>query len=178
MTAVRLLSDRQAEELRARPFTYPEVGRTRGALPVGYHHVRQTRRLSDSADFESVAETLGGWRVQATAGLTVAASSVRVETGSVVLMRLGIARLGVAIPCRVVYTIDEPQRRGFAYGTLPGHPESGEESFVLTRQPDGSVTFTITAFSRPVTALSRLGGPLTGAVQRFMTSRYLTAIER
>ena len=27
-------------------------------------------------------------------------------------------------PCRVVYVIDEPDVRGFAYGTLPGHPES------------------------------------------------------
>lgn len=30
--------------------------------------------------------------------------------------------------------IDEPDRQGFAYGTLPGHPESGIEQFTLTRR--------------------------------------------
>jgi uncharacterized protein (UPF0548 family) len=39
-----------------------------------------------------------------------------------------LAHLGpIRVPCRVVYVLDEPERRGFAYGTLPGHPESGEE---------------------------------------------------
>jgi uncharacterized protein (UPF0548 family) len=31
------------------------------------------------------------------------------------------------VPCRVVYVVDEPRRAGFAYGTLPGHPEIGGE---------------------------------------------------
>ena len=39
-------------------------------------------------------------------------------------------------PCRVVYVIDEPDIRGFAYGTLPGHPESGEERFVGAPRPE------------------------------------------
>ena len=39
-------------------------------------------------------------------------------------------------PCRVVYVVDEPDRRGFAYGTLPGHPESGEELFLVRYDPD------------------------------------------
>jgi hypothetical protein len=52
-------------------------------------------------------------------------------------------------PCRVVYVIDEPRRRGFAYGTLPGHPESGEEAFVLEQRDDGTIASNIIAFSRP-----------------------------
>jgi uncharacterized protein (UPF0548 family) len=45
--------------------------------------------------------------------------------------------------------IDEENRRGFAYGTPPGHPEQGEEAFVVALREDGQVTFTVTAFSRP-----------------------------
>ena len=45
----------------------------------------------------------------------------------------------VEAPVRVVSIIDEPDRKGFAYGTLDGHPLSGEESFVVERTPDGSV---------------------------------------
>ena len=42
-------------------------------------------------------------------------------------------------PVRVVYVIDEPNRKGFAYGTLDGHPESGEESWIVDQTDDGSV---------------------------------------
>jgi uncharacterized protein (UPF0548 family) len=71
--------------------------------------------------------------------------------------------------------IEEPDRRGFVYGTLPGHPESGEESFVLVRQSDGAVIFTVEATSRPASLLARLGGPVTRWVQAVATDRYLKA---
>ncbi len=73
--------------------------------------------------------------------------------------------------CRVVYVVDEergPVRRwGFAYGTLPGHAESGEERFQIEwDQADGGVYYDILAFSRPRRALARLGYPLTRRFQR------------
>jgi uncharacterized protein (UPF0548 family) len=58
---------------------------------------------------------------------------------------------------------------------MPGHPESGEESFILNCSNDGTTRFTVTGFSRPATALSRLAGPIGSHVQDFMTSRYLHA---
>jgi uncharacterized protein (UPF0548 family) len=77
-----------------------------------------------------------------------------------------------------VHVIDEPTRQGFAYGTLPGHPERGEEAFVLDRHGDGSVSFTVTAFSRPATLLAKLGGPVGHLVQNLMTDRYLGSLSR
>ena len=70
-----------------------------------------------------------------------------------------------AAPCPVVYVIDEEDRRGFAYGTLPGHPESGEEAFIVQIADDEEVTATIKAFSRPASLLARIGGPVTRRVQ-------------
>jgi uncharacterized protein (UPF0548 family) len=67
--------------------------------------------------------------------------------------------------------VSEPGRCGFAYGTLPGHPESGEEAFLLEQHDDGTVTFAVTAFSRPATALARAAGPLGRAIQSHLTSR-------
>jgi uncharacterized protein (UPF0548 family) len=58
----------------------------------------------------------------------------------------------------VTYVLDEPRHKGFAYGTLPGHPERGEEAFALELHDDGAVTFTITAFSRPASLLAKAGG--------------------
>jgi uncharacterized protein (UPF0548 family) len=56
---------------------------------------------------------------------------------------------------------------------LPGHPETGEEAFILNLRDDGEVTFTIRAFSRLATAVAKLVGPLGRAAQDLMTRRYL-----
>ncbi len=64
---------------------------------------------------------------------------------------MGAGPVRITAPCRVVYTVNEPDRQGFACGTLPGHPECGEEAFLVERDDDGAVTFAITAFSRPAT---------------------------
>jgi uncharacterized protein (UPF0548 family) len=65
----------------------------------------------------------------------------------VVLLRLGVGRLAIAAPCRVVYVASQARCRGFAYGRLPGHQVCGEEAFILEEHDDGLVVFTITAFS-------------------------------
>jgi uncharacterized protein (UPF0548 family) len=171
------MSDRDRADLESRPFTYADVGGTRDAPPPGYHQLTETVALDAGADFDQAVTLLMSWQVQARAGLEVKASGLTVSDGAVVAMRLGYGPVGVSIPCRVVYIIDEPDRHGFAYGTLPGHPEAGEELFLLERSADGSVSFTISAFSRPATVLTRLGGPVARAVQRAMTGRYLRAIE-
>jgi len=153
--------------------TYAEVGATASeALPDGYHHVRATRSLG-VVDLDAVGEILFGWKVQERAGVRRVAGPDRVALGVDVTFR----SLLQTIPCRVVEVVDEPDRRGFAYGTLPGHPETGEERFIAERDPQtGEVTATITAFSNPATWVTRLGGPVGRLVQRLMTRRYLDAM--
>lgn len=169
---VELLDPARAAALRSAPFTYAEVGATSGSLPAGYRHISRSVRL-DTA-FDDAADKLLGWQPQVATGLRVQASSARVEPDAVVVLRLG----PLQVPCRVVHVIDEPTRQGFAYGTLPGHPERGEEAFVLDRHGDGSVSFTVTAFSRPATLLAKLGGPVGHLVQNLMTDRYLGSLSR
>jgi len=84
--------------------------------------------------------------------------------------------LRLRAPCRVVYVVDEPRRRGFAYGTLAGHQESGEEAFMIEHHDDDSVSFKVTAFSRPATRLAKIAGPLGAVVQRRITARYLRSL--
>ena len=74
-------------------------------------------------------------------------------------------------PCRISYTIEEDEgglvRRGFAYGTLPGHGERGEESFTVEwHHEDDSVFYELYAFSRPNHLLAWLGYPLARRLQR------------
>jgi len=72
--------------------------------------------------------------------------------------------------------IDEPDRKGFAYGTLPGHPERGEESFVVERRPDESVWLTIRSFSRPANRWFWAAYPLLRMMQAIFTERYKRAL--
>lgn len=163
--------------LREADLTYAEVGRTLGVLPSGYHHLHRSVVVGvGSARFEEASRTLLGWDMHRRAGVAVRPSSESVIDGAVAVLRLGRGALGVNAPVRVVYSVDEPRRRGFAYGTLPGHPERGEEAFVLELHDDGEVTLTISAFSRPASVLARAVGPAGRAVQGWMTSRYLRAV--
>jgi uncharacterized protein (UPF0548 family) len=72
--------------------------------------------------------------------------------------------------CRIVYVVDESgpiSKFGFAYGTLPGHVESGEERFLIEwdRGKNG-VWYDILAFSRPNHFLTRLGYPVVRRLQK------------
>ena len=82
--------------------------------------------------------------------------------------------------CRIVYLIDDTgpvTRFGFAYGTLPGHAERGEERFLIEwDQSDGSVWYDILAFSRPRHVLARLGYPLTRRLQKQFARDSATAM--
>jgi uncharacterized protein (UPF0548 family) len=164
--------------LAAASLTYRDVGATSGPLPIGYRHVTRVAPLGfGREDFDRCSSLVLSWEMHRRAGLSVHPSNPVAVEGSVVALVLGGSRFGVVCPCRVVYVVEEPGRRGFAYGTLPGHPEEGEESFIVAHEPDGSVVLRITAFSRPANALSRLGGPLTRRVQDWFTDRYVAAVQ-
>jgi uncharacterized protein (UPF0548 family) len=98
--------------------------------------------------------------------------------GTVVVLTAGLDRLGYDIPCRVVWAETEGDERGFAYGTLPGHPESGEECFLVRLTPEGDVVYEIQVFFRLASRAARLAGPLALLMQRIATDRYVAAIRR
>ena len=157
------------------PLTYPEVGATAsGELPAGYSHLRVATQIGTGQQrFEQAADAVMHWGMQRGSGLRVQASSEVVEVSAVVLVRMGF----LPAPCRVVYVVDEPDIRGFAYGTLPGHPESGEERFVVRRDPATSAVFAeVSSFSRPATWWSKAAGPVVSVAQRIIAKRYLRAV--
>lgn len=158
-------------------FTYPEVGATRDdLLPTGYGLVtRDVVVTTGRAAFERSADGLFQWRMHRRAGLVVPTGTKPAAAGAIVVLRIPPV---LTAPCRVVYTVETEDRRGFAYGTLPGHPEQGEELFLLELTPGGEVRFRIRAFSRPRSFLARAGGPLTRRVQEFMTDRYVRAVRQ
>jgi uncharacterized protein (UPF0548 family) len=166
-----------AARLTAAELTYREVGQTAGILPPGYRHLRSSAAIGTGADaFTAAAGAVLGWQAHLGAGLRVCASAATATPGTVVVLSAGPGPARISVPCRVVYVVAEPARAGFAYGTLAGHPERGEEAFLIEQHRDGTVTFTITAFSRAATLPARAAGPLGHAIQRHITRRYLRAL--
>lgn len=161
-------------DLADRPLTYLETGSTAAELPAGYRHVRAIKRIgSGRPRFEQAADAVMRYGMLRGAGLRVDASTAVAEVGTDVLGRLG----PFLAPCRVVYVMAETNRRGFAYGSLPGHAVRGEEMFAVRFDPaDGGVYSEVAAFSRPAAWWSRLGGPVLWLVQRLVTRRYLDAV--
>ena len=160
-------------------FSYDVVGSTlHDETPTGYHRLEQRTKIGTGDDFfRRAGQALMTWKMHKKAGVPISATDSPAVIGTNSLGRLGLGPLGLPVPCRVVWVVDEPDRIGFGYGTLDGHPESGEESFLLTREPDG-IYFTLRAYSRPATWYTRLGGPAGRAAQSFFGQRYANALKR
>jgi len=177
---VGLFRSADLERLADAPFTYAEVGATRdGALPDGYHRAERSAVVGSGQDaFDRAVDAVFGWRMQRSLPLRLRASGSPRTPGTVVVLTAGLAGLGYDIPCRVVWARTHGDEQGFGYGSLPGHPESGEEAFVVSRRADGAVVFTTRVFSRLASPLARLGGPVSRAVQYAALTRYAGAVAR
>jgi len=147
--------------------TYREVGASAGTMPLGYRHDRWEIDLG-AFDEDTFRRLAAGFTIAPggpiTAGLTFAL---------VVPLPVGYVT-GVG---RVICVTDQPEDYGFVYGTLPAHPEQGEEAFHVARH-GGRLVLTVIAFSRPRHPAARLGGPLTRALQLRANRSYLRAMRR
>ena len=171
--------DRVLEQQVSAAVTYPEIGATvRGSRPEGYRHDSYDIDLGRGDQlFERAVLGLRRWEAHRGAGLIVRPDSPQLVEGTTVLVILSLPFISAVAACRIVSVVDEPDTFGFAYGTLPAHPEQGEEAFIIRRNAAGSVSFAITAFSRPRHPLTRLGGPVARRIQVNTTRRYLQALK-
>ena len=167
----------ETDHLRNAQLTYADVGSTLTDLPTGFRHLVRTFPIGHGRPaFDAAAEELMSWGVQRGAGLRVSASWPCIELGAVAIVKIRFGFASVRAPVRVVEVVDENDRRGFAYGTLPGHPECGEELFLVAIDPDDNVTLQIRAFSKPGSVLARCLGPIGRWVQEVFTRRYGRAL--
>jgi uncharacterized protein (UPF0548 family) len=154
-------------------FSYLEVGMTTevDADPTGYTRDHYRVRLGEGAVvFEQAVTALRDWRHFDLGWLNVCNRDVPIEIGSVVGLLASWGAFWLLFACRIVYVVKEdgPMKKyGFAYGTLPGHPECGEERFTVEWDgSDNSVWYEILAFSHPASLITRAAYPLTRSIQR------------
>lgn len=170
-TSIRRLLDDQASA----HFSYPEVGATRGQLPVGYtiHHTRRELGRGPSA-FTCACDALRTMQQFQLGWVDCWPRDVQLTAGEQIAIMGRAGGLWWLNACRIAYTIDErigEMKFGYAHGTLPHHVARGEERFQIDMDADETVWLDILAFSRPNTLLARLGYPvLRRSLQRFGTA--------
>lgn len=166
-TAVRAQAHRDAQ--RSLAYSYPGVGITRddGDAPFGYDHDRNREELGRGEPvFERAREAIRTWEMFPAPLATIEPKGIPIEEGEVAGVVMRVFGLWFLNAARIVYVIDEPRRFGFAYGTLPGHVEAGEERFLVEWLLDDTVVYSIVAFSQPRYWLARLGKPMARRLQR------------
>ena len=137
-----------------KPFSYSPAGITRNPPASGYNIDHNRMQLGSGLQCFSYARAaIQRWRMFDISWVHLFWTDTPIQIGStvaVVVKHLGFWSLNA---CRIVYVVEESneqQRYGFAYGTLPGHAERGEESFTVElNKQDGSVWYDILAVSKP-----------------------------
>jgi uncharacterized protein (UPF0548 family) len=160
--------------------TYAPAGATAAVPPPGYAVDRTRARLgAGEAAFRAARVALARWDHFRLGWVEVYPAVAPVEAGAVVAVVARCLGLWWLNACRVVYVVDEENRFGFAYGTLPGHAESGEERFLVEwDRATGGVWYDILAFSRPRHPLARLGYPWARRVQKRFAAESAAAMVR
>src|ERR1700741_4437640 len=126
---------------RSLPFTYTEVGATKPTPPASGYKVDHNRIQvgTGEATYKRGVEALKSWRHFELGWVTIAPRGVPVEVGATVAVKARAFGTWSLNASRVVYTIDETRRFGFAYGTLPDHVECGEERFLIEWLTEGLI---------------------------------------
>ncbi|WP_406451763.1 DUF1990 domain-containing protein [Streptomyces sp. NBC_00876] len=133
-------------------------------------------------DWQAASDAVLTWGVKRRSGFRVtpvAGAAERVSEGGAYRITAAWGPLAVHEPALVVAVVDTPDRCGFAYGTLPGHPVSGEEAFIVCRAADGTVTLTLRSLTaRAPEGLWRPLFPVLLLAQRVYRRRYRRALRR
>ena len=165
------------------PFTYNSVGCTQAAAPPGFD-VDHTRSLLGQGEvtFNAACQALRQWRHFDLGWVTAGPRETPLVVGQCIAVWARMLGLTWVNACRIVYLVDDDgliRRFGFAYGTLPGHVEMGEERFLIEwdRSTD-EVAYEILAHSRPRHWAVRLGYPLMRISQKRFARGSAAAMQR
>lgn len=172
----------------AAPLSYDAVGATNPAdeerteQPPGFRRYERTLLLGQGRDlWNEAASALMSWGVKTLSGFRVEslpAGTPGAQAGTDYVLTAALGPFTLREPVRVVAVVDDPARVGFAYGTLEGHPVSGEEAFVVHRDVEGAVWLTLRSLTRPGRGVWRLVFPAVLVAQRWYRWRYLRALQQ
>ena len=162
------------------PFSYAQIGLSMNGSPAGFN-VDHNRIVigSGESDFARAKTAVHNWKMFNFPWAKLWWPDTPIEPGrtvAILVKHVGFYSLNA---CRIVYTIDEPDRFGFAYGTLPDHAETGEERFsVEFDRSTSDITYDLFAFSKPNQTLAKLGYPMSRFLQKRFARESKAAMHR
>ncbi|MCG8328854.1 MAG: DUF1990 domain-containing protein [Chitinophagales bacterium] len=155
------------KQQRFASYTYTAIGASAGDFPKAYKHDRNRVLLGEGAlVFHQACELIKKWKMFPPDWTQIYPLCLPIEKGQEVVVLFQLMGLWWYNSCRIVYTINEENRFGFAYGTLQGHVEQGEECFEVYRDENNQVWYQISAFSRPNVWLTKVAYPLARYFQK------------
>ncbi|MGE0879917.1 MAG: DUF1990 family protein [Acidimicrobiia bacterium] len=176
--ALRGLLERSHDQ----PFSHGEPGLiAEDRVPKGFtKHVMRRSLGTGAIMFANAVACVESWNMHRGAGLVVAADddvSIGVAVALCAPLLAPLPFGWIDATCRVISVERSTDRYAFVYGTLPHHPEMGEEAFELVHRRDDGVEMTITAISRPAFAAARALPAVNRALQRHAVNRYLDVVQ-
>ncbi|UVI35933.1 DUF1990 family protein [Brevibacterium spongiae] len=162
--------------------------------PDGYRHFESASFVGRGKDtFDRCAEELLHWQVKVRSGFDIEVGErggsgdrsrsgergvgpPRVEAGQEPTIRVRLGPFRLPEPSRVIDVFETRDRCGFTYATKPGHPVTGEESFILNRTEDDRVFLVLRSVSRAGAGIWLLAEPLVRLAQVIYRRRYSRAL--
>jgi len=166
------------ESLNTLNFSYDSVGATReDPMPSGYRHDFYEIDLGKGSKiFENAKSGLKNYQAQIGAGLVVVANDKHLKENTSLFIGINLLFLSVVARTRIAYVNESENAFSYAYGTLDGHPEEGEEAFILTIDENENVVLEIICFSKMKCIGTKIGKPVARYLQRRVTNNYLKAM--
>jgi uncharacterized protein (UPF0548 family) len=162
----------------SRPYNYKNIEGTKSPPIKGFDNDHNFVVLGKGETLWQTAKmTLQHWQ-QFPATWTKIEPLAPLQKGEVVAVLFRIFGIWFVNAARIVYTFDDDNRYGFAYGTLPGHIEKGEECFWIERNAAGEVSYHIRAFSKPAYWMVWLGYPVARYYQRRFVTQSLAQFKK
>lgn len=180
---IRRFISLQKDQPFSHPVSYSEADIAAGQSPPGYVRDHNRIRLGEGAEvFRAAAAAVKRWEMFNIGWLRLCWPDAPIEIGTTVAVLADLRCFWSLNACRIARVFDEDgdvKRYGFAYGTLPDHVESGQESFIVEwNRTDDSVWYDLSAYSRPNQLLARLGYPVTRALQKRFARESMAAMVR
>lgn len=168
--------------LDQRVLNYSAVGRTTPAAehwqpPDGWRAYEHTVHLGSGTDLWNAASSaVLSWGIKTRSGFAVEPpleAGRRARQGERYWL---VAYIGPARVREPVETVSAHDRAALTYGTLEGHPVSGEEAFIVHRDANGNVNLTLRSLTRAGRGPWRVLFPFILIAQRVYRRRYVRAL--
>jgi len=172
--------DNFIQEELPKTYTYPEVGATKTNEQFAhYDNDNNQVIIGKGAEVWQKAKcALKNWQQFPLPWTKIYPNTTALEEGEVVVVLFRLFGIWWRNSAKIVYAFDEPNRFGFAYGTLPGHIETGEEVFWVEKDAEGVVSYHIKAFSTPRFWLARIAYPVARFFQRKFVKESKVAMQK